>query len=177
MFLGDIQAAWYLVKRPDWDGKTFVVTGGSQGGMQSYVVAGLDPQVTAMLAMVPAGCDDSGALVGRRVAWPFYMNNPQDPNQAQVIKTSAYFDPMNFAPKIKCPVLVGLGLIDQTATPSGTLAAFNQIPGANKEVVILPKSDHMGTNHSQAPYYARFGEWAKALKSGNPAPVQPTVAP
>ena len=36
------RAVEYLSERPDWDGRTIVVTGGSQGGLQALVAAGLD---------------------------------------------------------------------------------------------------------------------------------------
>src|SRR5574341_291228 len=47
MYLGDYRAAEYLASRPDWDGKTLVLTGISMGGQQSFAVAGLYPKVTA----------------------------------------------------------------------------------------------------------------------------------
>jgi cephalosporin-C deacetylase-like acetyl esterase len=164
MFLGDMQAATYLTQRPDWDGKTLVVTGGSQGGMQSFAVAGLDPKITAMLVMVPAGCDNIGRNVGRQPGWPNWTNNPK------AMDTSRYFDPVNFASRIKCPALIGLGLIDVTAPPSGIFAASNQIPG-QKEMVVMPLSEHQGKNNSQAPYYGRWGAWLAALRTtGMPPP-------
>src|SRR5207248_6168318 len=58
MYLRDSRALDYLLTRPDWDGKTVVVMGGSMGGQQSLVLAGLRPdKVTAVLACVPGGAD------------------------------------------------------------------------------------------------------------------------
>jgi cephalosporin-C deacetylase len=176
MFLGDIQAAEYLAKRPDWNGKVLMVTGASQGGMQSFATAALDPDITAMLVCVPAGCDDSGALVGRKPGWPFYLANPTTPEQKLVLQTSAYFDPVNFASEIKCPALVGLGLIDETATPSGVLTAFNQLTGP-KQVLIMPDADHHGDHGTQAPFWGHAGTWQKAFLDGQSAPVEPNPKP
>ena len=53
MYLSCYQAAQYLTQRPDWDGKTLVVSGTSQGGQQSLMLAGLHPKITAALALVP----------------------------------------------------------------------------------------------------------------------------
>jgi len=50
MYLGCYRAVEYLASRPDWDGKTLVVMGTSQGGQQSIVTAGLNPRITAMMA-------------------------------------------------------------------------------------------------------------------------------
>ena len=44
MYLRDSRALDYLLTRPDWDGKTIVLTGGSMGGQQSLVLAGLRPE-------------------------------------------------------------------------------------------------------------------------------------
>ena len=53
MYLSCYRAVEYLSERPDWDGRTLVVTGTSQGGLQSFVAAGLNPKVTGLMALVP----------------------------------------------------------------------------------------------------------------------------
>ena len=169
MFLGCYRAVDYLSHRPDWDGKTLVVTGTSQGGLQSFVAAGLNHQVTAVMALVPAGCDNTGALLGRKPGWPYWMAHPEGKDAPQMLQTSRYFDGVNFAARIQCPVLVGLGLIDTTATPSGIFAALNQIH-APKEVVVMPLADHHGNNNKHAPYLARLAAWRQALLKGAPVP-------
>jgi enterochelin esterase-like enzyme len=45
--------------------------GDSQGGMQSLMLAGLHPeQITAVTALLPAGCDLNGPELGRAGGWP-----------------------------------------------------------------------------------------------------------
>ena len=66
-------ARWNTCGRaPDWDGKTLIVTGASQGGLQSFATAALCPQVTEVLTMVPAGCDACAMLATppRASSWP-----------------------------------------------------------------------------------------------------------
>ncbi len=75
MFLGCYRAADYLAQRPDWDGRTLVVTGTSQGGLQSLVTAAIYPKITALMANVPAGCDMTGLLANRAPGWPFSGRN------------------------------------------------------------------------------------------------------
>jgi cephalosporin-C deacetylase-like acetyl esterase len=171
MFLACYQAAEYLTHRPDWDGKTLVVLGTSQGGWQTLVIAGLHPRVTAALALVPAGCDMLGPDVGRRPGWPQWYDQTAGKDPARVYETSRYFDAANFAPRIRCPVLVGLGLIDHVCPPEGIMATANQIAGP-KEVVILPRSEHQEIDGSQRPFNVRCYEaWLPALREGKPAPV------
>ena len=71
MYLRDSRALDYLLTRPDWDGKTIVLTGGSMGGQQSLMLAGLRPEkITAVLVCVPAGADTNGDLHGRKAGQP-----------------------------------------------------------------------------------------------------------
>ncbi|MGN6552122.1 MAG: acetylxylan esterase [Verrucomicrobiota bacterium] len=171
MLLGCSRAVDFLSKRPDWDEKTLIVTGTSQGGLQSFAAAGLNPKVTGLLTLVPAGCDNTGGLAGRKAGWPYWVAQAGDHDPKKVLETSRYFDAVNFAARIYCPALVGLGLIDETATPSGVFAAFNQIQGP-KEVVVMPASNHHGDGHTQAPYQARAGVWRKAIFQGKTVPIQ-----
>lgn len=171
MFLSCHRAVEYLSERPDWDGKTLIVTGTSQGGLQTFVTAGLNPKVTALLALVPAGCDNTGALAGRKPGWPYWMANVSRHDEKKTLETSRYFDAVNFAARIKCPALIGLGLIDTTSPPSGVFSAINQLRGP-KEVVVMPNSEHREHNKSQAPFNERSTAWRAALLAGKPLPLQ-----
>ena len=137
MYLRDSRVLDYLLTRPDWDGKTIVLIGGSMGGQQSLALAGLRPEkVTAVLVCVPAGADTNGDLHGRKAGYP---NWPSD--NPEVMKTALYFDPVNFAPRIKAPVMAGMGFIDTISPPAGVWTALNQIPGP-KEPLPLIESEH-----------------------------------
>ncbi len=137
MYLRDSRALDYLLTRPDWDGKTIVLQGGSMGGQQSLVLAALRPEkITAVLACVPAGADTNADLHGRKAGYP---NWPSD--NPEVMKTALYFDTVNFASRIKAPVLAGLGFIDTISPPAGIWTMLNQIPGA-KEPLPMIESEH-----------------------------------
>ena len=170
MFLGCYRAADYLAVRPEWDGKTLVVTGTSQGGLQGLVTAGLHPAITAVLVNVPAGCDTTGPWTGRSVAWPYWFRSTQGKDEKSVMETSRYFDAVNFACNIRCPALVAIGMIDQTSTPAGVMSAFNRIQGP-KEAVLMLNSPHQNRNNSQKPWHERSNAWLDELVKGNPPPV------
>src|SRR5262249_36550651 len=70
MFLRLIRAIDFLTAQPEWDGKTLIVYGSSQGGFQAFAAAGLDARVTFICAGVPAGCDHTGTVVNRINGWP-----------------------------------------------------------------------------------------------------------
>jgi cephalosporin-C deacetylase len=137
MYLRDSRALDYLLTRSDWDGKTIVLTGGSMGGQQSLVLAGLRPEkISAVLVCVPAGADTNGDLHGRKAGYP---NWPSD--NADVMRTALYFDTANFTSHIRAPVMAGMGFIDTTAPPAGIWTALNQIPGP-KEPLPMIESEH-----------------------------------
>ena len=169
MYLGCYRAADYLAGRPDWDGKTLVVMGTSQGGQQSIITAGLCPKITAMLANVPGGCDSTGPLVGRAGGFPYWVNNGKwRKHEAEFTETGRYYDAVNFAARVKCPAMVSLGLIDETCPPAGVLAAANRITSP-KEVLILPKSNHHGDGNAQAAFFSGSEKWLREIQKGNSA--------
>jgi cephalosporin-C deacetylase-like acetyl esterase len=136
MYLRDSRAIDYIASRPDWDGKTIVALGTSMGGQQSLVTAGLNPKITAVIVNEPSGADSNGDLHGRKSGYP---NWPSD--DPMVMQTALYFDTVNFAPRIKTPVLAAIGFIDTTCPPAGIWTALNQIPGPT-EVIPMIESDH-----------------------------------
>ncbi len=161
MYLRDARALDYIASRPDWDGKTIVVTGTSMGGQQSLAAAGLNHKVTAVLVNEPAGADSNGDLHGRKAGYP---NWPSD--DPKVMRTALYFDTVNFASRIKAPVLAALGFIDTLAPPAGIWIAVNQIPGP-KEVIPMVDSDHNNiTPEKQGAWDARSKEVLTLILNG-----------
>jgi cephalosporin-C deacetylase-like acetyl esterase len=137
MYLRDSRVLDYLMTRPDWDGKTIVLTGGSMGGQQSLALAGLRPEkISAVLVCVPAGADTNGDLHGRKAGYPNWPSNNPDS-----MKTALYFDTVNFASRIHAPVLAGMGFIDTISPPAGIWTALNQMSGP-KEALPLIESEH-----------------------------------
>jgi cephalosporin-C deacetylase-like acetyl esterase len=169
MYLSCVRAAEYLAGRPDWDGRTLVASGGSQGGMQAIVVAGLSTNVTAVMARVPAGCDMFGFEAERKVGWPINIIRAKAGGDTNVFNTIRYFDAANFAPRVKCPVLIGVGLVDPTCPPTGVYAVFNRLAGP-KEIVPLVRGAHGDKGGTHAPYFDRGAKWQAAMRAGKPLP-------
>lgn len=137
MYLRDSRVLDFLLTRSDWDGKTIVLSGGSMGGQQSLVLAGLRPEkITAVLVCVPAGADTNGDLHRRKAGYPNWP--PANPD---AMKTALYFDTVNFASRIKAPVMAGMGFIDTISPPAGVWTALNQIAGP-KEILPMIESEH-----------------------------------
>jgi cephalosporin-C deacetylase-like acetyl esterase len=169
MYLSCYRAAEYLTQRPDWDGKTLVVMGTSMGGQQAIVTAALYPKVTAMLACVPSSCDMAGPRHGRAAGFPDWEKEATRQQNDKILEVGGYFDPVNFASRVRCPALVALGLFDETCPPTGVYSVCNQIK-RKKEVVVMVNSGHQNQNNGQAPYNTRSEEWLAALVKGKSLP-------
>jgi cephalosporin-C deacetylase len=159
MYLRGVRAVDYLRKRPDWDGKTLIVTGGSMGGQQSLAVAGLCPEVTHMMVAVPAGCDLNAELYDRQGGYPFFWSG-----NAKAMETARYLDAINFAPKIRAKSLVAMGFVDTVCPPAGIWTAFNRIR-SKKEVAPMVDSPHnnLSTPEQQKPWTDRSEAWFREL--------------
>ena len=141
MYLRDSRALDYLLTRPDWDGKTIVLMGGSMGGQQSLALAGLRPErITAVLVCVPAGADSNADLHDRKAGYPNWPSGNPD-----VMKTALYFDTVNFAPRITAPVMAGIGFIDTTSPPAGIWTMLNLV---HAPVEALPMIDSEHDNYT-----------------------------
>jgi pimeloyl-ACP methyl ester carboxylesterase len=107
------------------------------GGQQSLMLAGLRPEkITSVLVCVPAGADSNGDLHGRKAGYPNWAVDSPD-----VAKTAPYFDTVNFASRIKAPVLAGMGFIGMISPPAGVWTARNQIPDPVEPLPMI-KSEH-----------------------------------
>ncbi|RBP47397.1 cephalosporin-C deacetylase-like acetyl esterase [Roseimicrobium gellanilyticum] len=130
MFLREVRALDFLCSQPEWDGKTVVVYGSSQGGFQGFAISAIDPRVTFLAAGVPAGCDHTGVIVNRVNGWPKIVPNlPDGKPDPKVLEASRYFDNVNFAAKTKAKgAYLTVGFIDTTCPPTGVYAAYNALP-------------------------------------------------
>ncbi len=143
VFLGCLRANDYLVSHPKWDGKNLVDFGGSQGGFLSIVTAALDPRVTALVAAFPAYCDVTGYTHDRAGGWPGmrFLADSAEPARDTKLATTAYYDAVNFARRLKVPGHYGWGYNDETCPPTSMFSAYNVIT-APKTLAIFKAMGH-----------------------------------
>ena len=145
MYLRAQRALDYVKSLPEYDGKTLIVVGNSQGGGQSLVAAGLDSDVKLVYASVPAMCDHGGGLAGRRPGWPKLLSCKNGkPTNPATAKACPYFDAAIFAKYIKAEAYLTVGLVDGVCAPASVFCAYNNIPG-KKHLSVLPAHGHSST--------------------------------
>lgn len=150
VYVACVRAIDYLTSQSDWDGKNVFVQGGSQGGALALITAGLDPRVTACVANHPALSDMAGYLDGRAGGYPHFnrLNNMLTPEKVEAM---AYYDVVNFARRITCPVYLTWGYNDNVCPPTTSYIVWNLIT-APKESLITPINEHWTsetTNYKQ----------------------------
>lgn len=140
VYLALVRAIDFLTTLPEWDHRNIAVQGGSQGGALAIVAAGLDPRVTACVANHPALSDMAGYKAGRAGGYPhfFRVDGMDTPDK---LNAMAYFDVVNFARKVNCPVYMTWGYNDNTCPPTTSYAVYNVIT-APKEALITPINEH-----------------------------------
>ncbi|MDP9078422.1 MAG: acetylxylan esterase [Bacteroidota bacterium] len=133
------------------DTSKIFVEGGSQGGSLALVTAALDKRVKLLTMQVPLYADihDGQAISAsyNQQVFPFkvfrkYQSLHPGFSWDKFYATFDYYDPQNFAPMVKCPVLMGIGLLDQFCPPRCSMALYNHISSTNKEYVCVPNSTH-----------------------------------
>ncbi len=164
MFLRLVRALDFLTAQPEWDGRTVVVYGASQGGYQAIVAAGLDARVTFLAAGVPAGCDHTGILVNRINGWPKFIPSPApEPPDAKVVAAVRYYDAMNFATRTKAGAVFTVGFIDTTCPPTSVYAAYNNLSG-KKSIHHDPDAGHTSTPKASEAMRKAVLEHVKAMQ-------------
>lgn len=126
------------------------VTGGSQGGALTLLTAALRPEVRAAAADVPFLCAIRDA-VDLTMSYPFAeisdLLRRRPELAAAAWATIPYYDILNFAPRIACPVLVSLGLKDDICPPQTGYALYHALT-CPKELKVYPNAAHEGGGFS-----------------------------
>ena len=137
MFLRTVRALDFVRSMPEWDGKTLIVSGRSQGGAQSIAAAALGDDVTLCVANVPALAGHAGAAKGFLPGWPG-LNKRNNP----VIAAAAdYIDVINLASLVRCPAIVSIGMADPICPPATVFLVYKNIT-STKTLNCFPGMGH-----------------------------------
>ncbi|HTE02405.1 MAG TPA: acetylxylan esterase [Mucilaginibacter sp.] len=134
----------FVYAQPNMRHDNILASGGSMGGYLALALAGIDDRVNLCSAQNPILCDIRN-LVGE-VDWPIssikkYVSTQPGLTMDKILSNLDYFDGKNFASSIKCPTLVGIGLLDPFAPPSNEYATYNNIT-ANKRIMVFKNLSH-----------------------------------
>lgn len=138
---------------PGIDGGRLIPWGEGLGGTLAIVTAALRPEAVEKCAVLgPALADfpllwqigqDTGPLAGMRRH--FRGEDPEHQEADAFFHAMGYVDCVNFASMVRCPFLMGTGLMDSLSPPLAQAAVFNSVPG-KKRIVTYPKYIHERIN-------------------------------
>ena len=133
----------FLLSCPEIDPTRVGVTGSSQGGGLTITTAAMRPEIRAAAAGAPYLCGFLDAIELTHT-YPYEEINDflrlHPESRHAVEETVAYFDGINFADKITCPIIVNIGLQDNVCPPETGYALFNQIRATAKQ--LYPYDGH-----------------------------------
>ena len=152
VYLALVRMVDFATTLKEWDGKNVIMQGGSQGGALSIVGAALDKRVTQCVANHPALSDMAGYYEkGRTGGYPHFKREDATLTPS-TIETLAYFDVVNFARYVECPVYMTWGYNDITCPPTTSYAVWNLLK-CDKEPLITPINEHWTSDTTEYGQY------------------------
>ena len=145
IFLRVARCLDYLKTLPEWDGRTVIARGGSLGGAQALAAAYFEEKTVLCVANAPALSDHYGMEQNQASGWPglFARLAAGEPEKLPAAKQSMrYFDSVNFARRLKCPVTMSVGFIDIVCPPTTAYAVYNSLPGTEKSIRNVTLGQH-----------------------------------
>ena len=137
MLRRDIRAIRWAMSQPEWDGENISVHGDSQGGFQTFALAGLIPQIGRAWSMCPWYVDIGGSQQHWRPRW---QPGPDFADPVHHIKRTR-------AKRIKYT----FGICDSAGPADGLMALFNNLPPAVEfaEITIVQHRGHDAGHESR----------------------------
>jgi cephalosporin-C deacetylase len=133
----------FLLTRPEVDSTRLGVTGSSQGGGLTITTAAMRSEVRAAAAGAPYLCGFVDA-VELTHTYPYEEINDylrlHPESRREVEETVAYFDGINFADAIACPIIVNIGMQDNVCPPETGYVLFDRIGARDKR--LYPYDGH-----------------------------------
>ncbi|MCM1177161.1 MAG: acetylxylan esterase [Bacteroides sp.] len=142
-FADAVRAVDFVCSREKTDLSRVFANGESQGGALTLVAASLDGRIRAIAPSAPFLNDfrDYFSLVH----WPadpiLAAAEQKGITEDELYRTLSYFDVKNFTDRIKCPVLMAIGLQDPVCPPHTNFAGYNMVK-SEKNWICYPLSGH-----------------------------------
>ena len=108
----------FLKSLPEWNGRDLTAYGSSGGGMQSFWMGMLEPQLSCIRCTSAALADVFGFRYGRPTG-----------NIGERVEAINYFDICNAAKRVTCPTYMIAALGDATSPAPGLAIVYNNLKG------------------------------------------------
>ncbi len=164
----------FVASRPELDSKAIYTSGGSMGAYLALILASLDDRITLVSADNPGYPD----LRFIDKTWDvFPINTMKDYarrkglNYPDFLNVWDYYDLKNFVSGIKCPTIVGIGLLDNFIPPTAEMVMYNNITAPKKIFLFNNLAHEVGPEMGQyvgAWVYDKLQIYKKWLSYNSP---------
>lgn len=169
-YLDALRAVDVLAARPEVDRRRIGVNGSSQGGALAVVLAALAPdRIRCAVSGAPYLCAflDSARLTH---SYPYeeineYLRAHPD-HEPLVAETVAYYDVVNFAPLVRCPTFLYVGLEDDVCPPESGFALHRALSSPKQLVTTEGAAHDAGSYWVNARVEAFLAEHLAPAASG-----------
>ena len=149
----------FLLSQTEVDPARIGVMGSSQGGGLTITTAAMRPEVRATSAGAPYLCGFIDAIALTHT-YPYEEINDYlrlHPESRQAVEdTLAYFDGINFADRITCPIIMNLGLQDNVCPPETGYVLFDRLGSADKQLYTYDGHGHDAGRQQHGAIMAQF---------------------
>lgn len=145
VYMDAVRAIGVLLGRREIDKKRIIVRGTSQGGALAIAVSALSDIPALCIANVPSNSNLERRVEGAHGSFAAVTELLRRAPQytEKVYETLSYFDTMNLADRICCPVYASVALADEICPAECFFATYNRIE-AKKEITVYPFNGHDG---------------------------------
>ncbi|NPV06705.1 MAG: prolyl oligopeptidase family serine peptidase [Anaerolineae bacterium] len=144
VYMDCVRAADLVASLPEVDPSRMGAWGVSQGGGLALAATALSGRFALTMPDVPYLCHYRRSLEiaqqGPYLELSAYFRLYPD-REEQAFRTLSYFDNLNLADRITCPVLMSVGLVDLICPPSSIYATYNYVAG-EKRMAVYPYHGH-----------------------------------
>ncbi len=163
-YLDCVRAIDFVKSQAKVDANNLYAAGGSQGGCFTYVAEGLSGAFKAIAPSITGHADFEEGM--KIVNWPranfLAAADKLGMTTEQMNEFNSYFDVMNFAEHITCPVISCFSLQDTTDPTRTNLAPFNlldKVKAEDKVYIINPFLGHATPSDWGKKYMAFFEKY------------------
>lgn len=163
-YLDCVRAIDFVKSREKVDANNLYSAGGSQGGCFTYVAEGLSGAFKAIAPSITGHADFEEGM--RIVNWPranfLAAADKLGMTTEQMNEFNSYFDVMNFAEHVTCPVISCFSLQDTTDPTRTNLAPFNlldKVKAEDKVYIINPFLGHATPSDWGKKYMSFFEKY------------------
>lgn len=156
----------WIAQQPWIDRSDIVYASTSQGGAFGLYMAALCPIFRKVAVFVPAFADQCG--LGRVSGLLRLIEAQLLENRRRAEANMPYFDTVNFAARVRCPIRFVVGFSDEVCPPACVYAAYNAVTVDDRAIL-----HGLNMTHSVSrALYEQVEMWLKAKAPGEPFDVR-----